>query len=134
MSLAIKLSLIKSLCFTLNIVHDIIKIINCEVKMKARTTRLGQSLHIITDDESYLIIRNLAVKFYYDNLLPIDPLVNEITHASGRPKLVESSDQLPHRVGNKIVFHLEETNWDVYDCWQAFMDVLKQACPNLIII
>ena len=101
--------------------------------MKARITRLGQQLHIITDDEAYLVIRNLAVKFYYDNLLPIDPLVNEITHDASQPKLV-SPDQLPHRVGNKIVFHLKETNWDVYDCWQAFMDVLKQACPDLIII
>lgn len=102
--------------------------------MKARITRLGQQLHIITDDEAYLVIRNLAVKFYYDNLLPVSPLVNEFNSKAAQPKLVKDIDQLPHRAGNKIVFHLEETNWDVDDCWQAFIDVLKQTCPDLIIV
>lgn len=116
------------------IVHDIIKIINCEVKMKARITRLGQGLHIITDDQSYLIIRNLAVKFYYDNLLPINPLVNEMNSEVERPRVIEDEAKLPRRIGNKIVFHLSETELDVNDCWQAFMDILKQACPDLIIV
>lgn len=92
--------------------------------MKVRIVELQNSIRLVSDDETYPLIRNVVLAYCENKLIPQNPLLSErVSAMSGKPGI--NSDGLPPRCNNEMEIFLRDTELQPNKVASELRDIIQ---------